>query len=122
MELHCSQTILVTLSSLISLRPLWNYTALKPVSRNLSRRFRLRPLWNYTALKHKLNISADYLRLRPLWNYTALKPNTEFTELPLFETPMELHCSQTLLATHSSGRSLRPLWNYTALKRDRGRS
>ena len=29
MELHCSQTILYTQSLNASLRPLWNYTALK---------------------------------------------------------------------------------------------
>ena len=33
-----------------------------------------------------------------------------------FETPMELHCSQTGIASPSKVFSLRPLWNYTVLK------
>ena len=33
-----------------------------------------------------------------------------------FETPMELHCSQTILRSQGISIRLRPLWNYTALK------
>ena len=36
-----------------------------------------------------------------------------------FETPMELHCSQTNPAACATSPGLRPLWNYTALKHNR---
>ena len=55
--------------------------------------------------------------LRPLWNYTALKPITQLSGFASkFETPMELHCSQTTMIPSDSAFCLRPLWNYTALK------
>ena len=77
----------------------------------------LRPLWNYTALKHTNEAPSLSFCLRPLWNYTALKLVQGFKRcLRQFETPMELHCSQTCLFLLPSIFSLRPLWNYTALK------
>ena len=118
MELHCSQTVCFVHFLSDSLRPLWNYTALKldstkgvridrfetPMELHCSqtsnttrsiRRDSLRPLWNYTALKPTGVTTSRRTGLRPLWNYTALKLG---------------YCC-------SFGRCcLRPLWNYTALK------
>ena len=95
MELHCSQTVRGEFATLDSLRPLWNYTALKHNRVSERKRLGLRPLWNYTALK-QLNVTLRASpSLRPLWNYTALK--------------LEFH-------SHSRRLRLRPLWNYTALK------
>ena len=51
MELHCSQTLESFSAFQICLRPLWNYTALKPFSVRIRGQGGLRPLWNYTALK-----------------------------------------------------------------------
>ena len=95
MELHCSQTKLVRLMHRASLRPLWNYTALKLVKVTWYLFVGLRPLWNYTALKQAVEELAEGYGLRPLWNYTALKHSWERPDLE--------DC-------------LRPLWNYTALK------
>ena len=73
MELHCSQTERLCTVDRGCLRPLWNYTALKPVCGRWVEREGLRPLWNYTALKQVGRAAATFCGLRPLWNYTALK-------------------------------------------------
>ena len=123
MELHCSQTMSVVTGRLNGLRPLWNYTALKQALECAFTVVGLRPLWNYTALKLNRTSGAFGDGLRPLWNYTALKPSPQScTSWSLFETPMELHCSQTAVARLSYAISLRPLWNYTALKQKRHRN
>ena len=54
MELHCSQTTELLTPVDGRLRPLWNYTALKPLHPLTYQQNRLRPLWNYTALKRSL--------------------------------------------------------------------
>ena len=51
MELHCSQTEREEKRPSKCLRPLWNYTALKPPQLFDCCIVSLRPLWNYTALK-----------------------------------------------------------------------
>ena len=73
------------------------YTALKLHQRGVLFRIRLKPLWNYTALKHPAANASIPPGLRPLWNYTALKHAwNSSNEIVQFETPMELHCSQTV--------------------------
>ena len=96
MELHCSQTTSAQWETRDSLRPLWNYTALKHLWQGGKQKSSLRPLWNYTALKQGGFCFGNLLCLRPLWNYTALKQaSVKQAVRGLFETPMELHCSQT---------------------------
>ena len=73
MELHCSQTYRLKRGLGLSLRPLWNYTALKLMVLSFLHLICLRPLWNYTALKRSLKLEPPDICLRPLWNYTALK-------------------------------------------------
>ena len=80
MELHCSQTYLVGCACVRSLRPLWNYTALKLFRALDFDDIGLRPLWNYTALKRRNILSSIFASLRPLWNYTALKPQISNSE------------------------------------------
>ena len=116
MELHCSQTLELQQYYAESLRPLWNYTALKQSVFSAVLSVCLRPLWNYTALKLVPASIAGFRGLRPLWNYTALKLVPELHSDGKFETPMELHCSQTSCFRWWLFVGLRPLWNYTALK------
>ena len=160
MELHCSQTKQNHTAYIYCLRPLWNYTALKPRETLQPRAYGLRPLWNYTALKQnghrKLPIEVwDPYGITLLSNTLTSKYQDSYvwdpygitllsnvpvptSYLPKFETPMELHCSQTTskcskcyqrfetpMELHCSQTALllllfpeclRPLWNYTALK------
>ena len=95
MKLHCSQTQRCLQQFRWSLRPLWNYTALKLWTAWLPYPSGLRPLWNYTALKR----DASYIGLTLVWDpyeitllSNLLPPLKHFS---MFETPMKLHCSQT---------------------------
>ena len=96
MELHCSQTVMKSIEIFDGLRPLWNYTALKHRSRQQRERASLRPLWNYTALKR-----VNLLPFRTCLFETPMELHCSQTSLidrtidDTFETPMELHCSQT---------------------------
>ncbi len=77
----------------------------------------LNPLWIYTTLKQNLQDAENYISLNPLWIYTTLKPvgffNFSDNE---FESPMDLHYSQTLIMSARKNLSLNPLWIYTTLK------
>ena len=97
MELHCSQTKNEPCKTSLCLRPLWNYTALKPQVIATAADRSLRPLWNYTALKRTRARWKPFLVWDP-YGITLLSNHENWIiHHCQFETPMELHCSQTLL-------------------------
>ena len=116
-ELHCSQTAGNGEECIASLRPLQNYTALKRDKHLVTLPQGLRPLQNYTALKRSLRLRGfGFLFETP----TELHCSQTWTFwrwlYPRFETPTELHCSQTQIRIRQKRHGLRPLQNYTALK------
>ena len=139
MELHCSQTSSALFKRLASLRPLWNYTALKPNAkeREGAQQFET-PMELHCSQTSRLSELGRDKFETPMELHCSQTSLHGFTKSRLFETPMELHCSQTTLlrrrlppkfetpmelhcsqtTTLATGRNtgLRPLWNYTALK------
>ena len=96
MNLHSSQTYHLTRKVLYLFETPMNLHSSQTRQETGWRSAGLRPLWIYTALKRSVKLSKGIRRLRPLWIYTALKPRPlGIRSTMLFETPMNLHSSQT---------------------------
>ena len=117
MELHCSQTAKNVEAFLSGLRPLWNYTALKLhplaasnrsvwdpygitlLSNALRQMSHAEAVWDpygITLLSNYGFVKEDKLVVWDPYGITLLSnPTARADNGGQFETPMELHCSQT---------------------------